>query len=233
MATGNNPKRPELTASELSQIDAVCDRFESAWESGRAPEIAPYLAGIEEPLRSRLRKELEAVSAERKGRRAQVMDLERFARLLLRSGLMTAEQLEPFLDKQPKDAQALARELFRSQKLTEYQAKTILRGKTKELVFGDYVVLVTNDSLIHVIDSEGKVRSHSLTHGLPAGEPVVDGAHWLLASSEGTVWRIDPASGEELASLDTGLALGSGLADYGRRLLAAGHDGTLYVIEKP
>lgn len=101
------------------------------------------------------------------------------------------------------------------------------------VTLGDYVLLVTNDGLIHVIDSAGKLRSHSLAHGLPAGEPVVDGAHWLLASSEGTVWRIDPASGEELARLDTGLAMGSGLADYGRRLLAAGHDGTLYVIEKP
>ena len=141
MAEGSNAERPELSASELSRIDAVCDRFEAAWDSGREPQIDPYLAGIEEPLRSRLRKELESVAAERKGRRAQVMNLERFARLLLRSGLMSAEQLEPFLDKRPKDAQELARELLGSQKLTEYQAKTLLRGKTKELVFGNYVVL--------------------------------------------------------------------------------------------
>jgi hypothetical protein len=67
MAEGGGAQRPELTASELSQIDAVCDRFEAAWNSDREPEIEAYLAGIEEPLRSRLRSELEAVSAERKG----------------------------------------------------------------------------------------------------------------------------------------------------------------------
>ncbi len=141
MATGDNPKRRELSVSELGQIDAVCDRFEAAWESGREPEIAPYLAGIEEPLRGRLRKELEAVSAERKGRVVRAMDLERFARLLLRSGLVSSEQLEPFLHARPRDAQTLARELIRSAKLTEYQAKAVLQGKSKGLVFGNYVVL--------------------------------------------------------------------------------------------
>ena len=38
---------------------------------------------------------------------------------------------------------------------------------------------------------------------------------------------------EELAKQDTGLALGSSLAVFGSRLLVAGHDGTLYLIEKP
>lgn len=141
MAEGRHPERRELTASELSQIDGVCDRFEAAWASGGEPEIEPFLEGIEEPLRSRVRRELEAVSAERKGRQAQGMDVERYARLLLRSGLMSAEELEPFLAKEPKDAKSLARELIRSEKLTEFQAKALLQGKAKGLVYGDYVVL--------------------------------------------------------------------------------------------
>ncbi len=141
MASGGNPERPDLTASELSQIDAVCDRFEAAWASGREPEIKAYLAGIEEPLRSRMRQELEAVAAERKGRTDQAMDMERFARLLLRSELMSPKQLEPFLDKRSKDPQTLARELIRARKLTEFQAKALLQSKTKGLVYGDYVVL--------------------------------------------------------------------------------------------
>lgn len=141
MADGGNAERPDFTASELSRIDAVCDRFEAAWAAGREPEIEPFLEGVEEPLRSRLRKELEAVLAERKGRRAGGMDLVRFARLLLRSGLLSPDELEPFLSDQPRDPKTLAQELIRSQKLTEFQAKAILQGKTKGLVYGDYVVL--------------------------------------------------------------------------------------------
>jgi outer membrane protein assembly factor BamB len=98
---------------------------------------------------------------------------------------------------------------------------------------GDSVLLVTNDELMHVIDASGKMRSDSLPHGVPTAPPLVDGAQWLLASPAGTVWRVDPATGEELGRLDTGLALGSGLAAFGNRLLVAGHDGTLYLIAKP
>jgi streptogramin lyase len=86
---------------------------------------------------------------------------------------------------------------------------------------------------MHVIDSSGKMRSDKLPYGPPTGKPVVDGSDWLFASLAGVVWRIDPATGEELAKLDTDLALGSSLAVFGSRLLVAGHDGTLYLIEKP
>jgi outer membrane protein assembly factor BamB len=98
---------------------------------------------------------------------------------------------------------------------------------------GEHVMLVTNDDLMHVIDSSGKMRSDKLPYGAPTGEPLVDGSHWLLAAASGEVWRVDPASGEELAKEQTGLALGSGLALFDNRLLVAGHDGTLYLIEKP
>jgi len=96
MAESSNAKRPQLAASELSRIDMICDRFEAAWNSGRPPEIEPYLADVPEPLRSRLQRELEAISAERKGRRGGAMNLERFGRLLLRSGLISAEELTSF-----------------------------------------------------------------------------------------------------------------------------------------
>ena len=42
--------------------------------------------------------------------------------------------------KRPSDATGLAKLLIRSEKLTEYQAKQLMKGETKSLVFGYYVV---------------------------------------------------------------------------------------------
>ncbi len=98
---------------------------------------------------------------------------------------------------------------------------------------GEHVLLITSDNLMHVVDSSGKMRSDKLPHGVPTGEPLVEGPHWLFASASGVVWRVDPATGEQLAQEETGLALGSGLALLGSRLLVAGHDGTLYLLAKP
>ncbi|MHB8897563.1 MAG: outer membrane protein assembly factor BamB family protein, partial [Thermoguttaceae bacterium] len=98
---------------------------------------------------------------------------------------------------------------------------------------GNRVVLVTDDERMHVIDSSGKSRSDKLPYGQPTGEPLADGSHWLLASATGVVWRVDPATGDELGKKETELALAAGPALSGSRLLAAGHDGTLYWLEKP
>ena len=98
---------------------------------------------------------------------------------------------------------------------------------------GDRILLVTNDDLMHVIDSSGKIRVDRLPYGRPIGEPLVEGTNWLFATATGIVWRVDSATGEELAKEETGLALGSGLVQLGSRLIVAGHDGTLYVTSKP
>ncbi len=143
MQENNNAKRRQPAASELSRMDMICDRFEAAWSSGRPPEIEPYLADVPEPLRSRLRRELEAISAERKGRRGGAMNLERFGRLLLRSGLMSAEELASFqaeLGGSP-NAEDLARALVRARKLTKYQAQEVWQGHGDGLILGEYVIL--------------------------------------------------------------------------------------------
>ena len=64
------------------------------------------------------------------------VSLEHFSQSLAASGLMSADQLQAFLaelppDRRPQDAQALARELIRAEKLTRYQAAAIYQGKTK------------------------------------------------------------------------------------------------------
>jgi serine/threonine protein kinase len=72
--------------------------------------------------------------------------VEQFLERLSQSGLMSAAEVSAFQDslppeKRPKDAETLARELVRANKLTKYQAQAVYGGKTKGLVFGEYVVL--------------------------------------------------------------------------------------------
>jgi len=55
---------------------------------------------------------------------------------------MTTEDIRACLGgKQPKDAEALARQLVQAKKLTKYQAQALYQGKSKGLIFGEYVVL--------------------------------------------------------------------------------------------
>jgi formylglycine-generating enzyme required for sulfatase activity/serine/threonine protein kinase len=72
--------------------------------------------------------------------------VEQFIERLTQSGLMSAAEVSTFRDslppdKQPEDAETLARELVRANKLTKYQAQAVYGGKVKGLVFGEYVVL--------------------------------------------------------------------------------------------
>jgi serine/threonine protein kinase len=69
-----------------------------------------------------------------------------FARALVESGLVTAQQLHSFVDsfapdKRPRTAPELAREMFRQRLLTKFQAQAVYQGKIKYLVVGNYVVL--------------------------------------------------------------------------------------------
>ena len=69
-----------------------------------------------------------------------------FARSLVESGLMTAEEVRGFVEsypsnRRPRTAPDLAREMFRQRLLTKFQAQAIYQGKVKYLVVGNYVVL--------------------------------------------------------------------------------------------
>jgi serine/threonine protein kinase len=69
--------------------------------------------------------------------------LEQFVEQLRASGVLAEETLNDFLPpkSEPKDAEALARNLVRQSKLTRYQAAEIYRGKGKSLVLGKYVLM--------------------------------------------------------------------------------------------
>ncbi|HUT94002.1 MAG TPA: SUMF1/EgtB/PvdO family nonheme iron enzyme [Thermoguttaceae bacterium] len=72
--------------------------------------------------------------------------LDQFVETLSESGLMTADEVQAFLDglgadERPETSEELAKLLFRHGKLTKFQAQCIYQGKTKGLVFDEYTVL--------------------------------------------------------------------------------------------
>lgn len=72
--------------------------------------------------------------------------IQSFLDTLTASGLVSAEKLAEILDAWPTDmprtdARQVARELVRCGLLTEFQASAIYQGRTKGLVFGEYIVL--------------------------------------------------------------------------------------------
>jgi serine/threonine protein kinase len=72
--------------------------------------------------------------------------LQTFVDQLVESQLVTAEEIQQFLEsfpeeRRPRDGEQLARELVRQKKLTAYQAKTIYQGKGKNLTLGNYRIL--------------------------------------------------------------------------------------------
>jgi serine/threonine-protein kinase len=72
--------------------------------------------------------------------------VEQFIERLTESGLVSAAEISTFQDslppdQRPRDVQALAASLVKAGKLTKYQAQAVYQGKTKGLVFGEYVVL--------------------------------------------------------------------------------------------
>jgi len=74
------------------------------------------------------------------------VSLTKFVQNLVQSGLFSAAELAEFQrglppERQPGDAQGLARELIQAGRLTRYQAAAVYQGKTKSLKFGEYTVL--------------------------------------------------------------------------------------------
>lgn len=72
--------------------------------------------------------------------------LEEFIEYLSEIGFMDVEEVHDFLDdlplnKQPQTARKLVQEMLRREKVTEFQAETMLKGKTKRLVAGNYVIM--------------------------------------------------------------------------------------------
>jgi outer membrane protein assembly factor BamB len=93
-------------------------------------------------------------------------------------------------------------------------------------------LLVTDDELICAGGDQARWKT-PLPHGPLAGVPLLDGESFLLASSNGVVYRIEAETGKAVGNTNVGLPLQNGPVLLGDRLLVAGHDGTLYQIQKP
>jgi tRNA A-37 threonylcarbamoyl transferase component Bud32 len=77
---------------------------------------------------------------------APAVALESFIQALFDARLMDRSEFESFLERfalesRPRQAEALARELIRARRLTEYQAGALLQGKWRGLAVGNYLVL--------------------------------------------------------------------------------------------
>lgn len=95
---------------------------------------------LDSPQRSRLQ-----FAISNRGGLVEVI-LNQFIKSLIDSGLMTADEIDAFIEslpseKKPDDGAALARELVRQKKLTKFQAQAIYQGKGNGLILGDYLVL--------------------------------------------------------------------------------------------
>jgi len=99
---------------------------------------------------------------------------------------------------------------------------------------GDHVLLATDDDRLYCLDAGGEVVWEvPLPYGPLAGRPLGTESGDVLAARSGVLWRLDPATGKELATVEAGNPLGTGPVPLGDGLLVGGHDGCLYKVPMP
>jgi len=99
---------------------------------------------------------------------------------------------------------------------------------------GDHVLLATDDDQLYCLDAGQKVVWQvPLPYGPLAGRPLSTESGDVLAAASGVIWRLDPATGKELAKIETGNPLGTGPVPFGGGLLVGGHDGCLHKVQMP
>jgi formylglycine-generating enzyme required for sulfatase activity/serine/threonine protein kinase len=134
---------PELGDAGLSPNSQVSRSTSKALDERAATQTAVAAgAGEKRPIGGSARSPA-ARRPSKSGRVSLAVYIER----LVRSGLMSSDEIDAFRhplprDRQPADdAREFARELVRQQKLTAYQATVVLQGKEETLNLGNYVVL--------------------------------------------------------------------------------------------
>ncbi|NQT40133.1 MAG: PQQ-binding-like beta-propeller repeat protein [Planctomycetes bacterium] len=99
---------------------------------------------------------------------------------------------------------------------------------------GDRVLLKTAGNRLLCVDDQQKVQwAVSAPEGVVAGPPMALDKDFVLAFTDGVVWRISQETGKEIARLDTGVPLAGGPVPWQGKLLLSGHDGTLYTLDVP
>ncbi len=99
---------------------------------------------------------------------------------------------------------------------------------------GEHALLATDDDRLYCLDAEGQIAwDVPLPYGPLAGRPLAAEKGYVLAAASGVIWRLDPATGEELGKVEAGSPLGTGPVPLGDGLLVGGHDGCLYKVQMP
>lgn len=98
---------------------------------------------------------------------------------------------------------------------------------------GHRVMLATEEHLYCLDDAPKLLWKASLPAGPLAGPPLENAGAYLLAAASGLMWRVDPATGKELARTEIRQPLATGPVPFGSDLLVGAPDGTLYQIKRP
>ena len=61
-----NDAKGAFSIAQLREFDVICDRFERAWKAGGRPSIEEFLAGVTEPSRAELGRQLLEVEIEQR-----------------------------------------------------------------------------------------------------------------------------------------------------------------------
>lgn len=138
------PQDGPPTPEQAAEFERACRRYEADCRAGLHPRLDDYLGSTREPIRSELRRRLEAVDV--RLRTATAVTVQVFIERLADSGLMTAAECQAFVaalpaEKKPRTGEDLAQELFRQKRLTKFQAQAVYQGKTRGLLIGNYIIL--------------------------------------------------------------------------------------------
>ncbi|MHB8970355.1 MAG: outer membrane protein assembly factor BamB family protein [Pirellulaceae bacterium] len=98
---------------------------------------------------------------------------------------------------------------------------------------GDCVLLATDTELVCLDGAQQQRWKTGLPHAPLVGQTLLKDSHVLLATADGFVLRVDPASGNVIAAVDVGEPLAFGPVLYGDRLLVAGQSGVVFVLGIP
>jgi outer membrane protein assembly factor BamB len=98
---------------------------------------------------------------------------------------------------------------------------------------GDSVWVATETECMSVDSSHQQRWKVPLEHSPPIGQPLVIGGVVWLATVDGFLLKLDPATGVVSSAVDVGEPLAAGPVTYGERLLVAARSGAVLMITPP
>lgn len=99
---------------------------------------------------------------------------------------------------------------------------------------GRYVLIATADGQLLSFSADGNAAwSARLEHGELVGAPLHSGDELVLAYRKGVVERRTLQDGRSVASADMSVPLAAGPVQFLNRIVLTGHDGGLFIVDRP